>query len=55
MLEATLTLLMRALYHTYLNRDIVGLIQSCGFRVPENGKMNNDIVKLIETILIVSS
>ena len=46
-----LTPLTRAVYHAYLNRDIVGLIQSSGFRVTESSRMSNGIAKLIEAIL----
>lgn len=43
-----LTPLTRAVYHAYLNRDIVGLIQRSGFRVTEGVRMSNGIVELIE-------
>ncbi len=46
-----LTPLTRAVYYAYLNRDIVGLIQTSGFRVIESGRMSNGIAKLIEAIL----
>ncbi len=43
-----LTPLTRAVYHAYLNRDIVELIRRSGFRVTENGRMSDGIVALIE-------
>lgn len=43
-----LTPLTRAVYHAYLNRDIVGLIQRSGFRVTDGVRMSNGIVELIE-------
>ena len=50
-MSGLLTPLTRAVYHAYLNRDIVGLIQRSGFRVTKSGRMSNGIAKLIEAIL----
>lgn len=46
--QGLLTPLTHAVYHAYLNRDIVGLIQSSGFRIIESDRMSNGIVQLIE-------
>jgi ubiquinone/menaquinone biosynthesis C-methylase UbiE len=47
-----LTPLTRIVYHANLNRDIAGLIQSCGFEIIETDPVGNGLVKIMVAVLI---